>query len=96
MGKKNIVHLTSVFALLVSATFVSAESNVTDEPANKEAAPSSELIALQKEVAEGEQMLAETRAEIESLKNQLLDSQQEHEKYQEEVKVLMKKLEEVQ
>lgn len=96
MGKKDIVRFTSVLALLASATFVSAEGNVTNEPTNAEVAPSSELNALQKEVAEGEQMLAETHAEIESLKNQLLDSQQEHEKYQEEVKELMKQLEEVQ
>lgn len=96
MGKKDIVRFTSVLALLASATFVSAEGNVANEPTNAEVAPSSELNALQKEVAEGEQMLAETHAEIESLKNQLLDSQQEHEKYQEEVKELMKQLEEVQ
>lgn len=58
--------------------------------------PSDEVMALKKEVEEGEQVLAETQAEIESLKNQLMNSQEERKKYDEEVKTLMEQLEKTQ
>lgn len=81
-----------------SAPVVLADEPVDNETAVKEVSETSsaELTALQKDVQEGEQILAETQAEIESLKNQLMNSQEERKKYDEDVKRLMKKLEEVQ
>lgn len=84
--------ITGLFA--VTPAVFAEESNATPAPNTEEVSP--ELTALQKDVTESEQLLAETQAEIESLKNELINSEKEREQYDNEVKMLTEQLEQVQ
>lgn len=84
-------------AVLLSSQIVFAQETIEDDASITQTsdAPSDDVMALKKEVEEGEQILSETQAEIESLKNQLMNSQEERQKYDEEVQMLMEKLEKI-
>lgn len=84
--------ITGLFA--VTPAVFAEDANTAPTANTEEASP--ELTALQKDVTESEQLLAETQAEIESLKNELMNSEKEREKYNEEVKMLTEKLEKIQ